>query len=654
MPIKIRCKVCEAGLKLPDAAMGKVVKCPKCANRIKVPSRQPGSEGSAKPPSQSSPGRKRREAASSTGFMTALGNLPLEDQQMKICPRCGQDVDPETGVCESCGIDVETGQLTEKRKRLIAVKGVDPRDFFKNVANDFFVYPFKNFGLIGRSILISMLAYIFIAIAHFFIHFSDGLTVEIFMWAFVSVSTAFFFGWFWTIASEMAVYTFQYHAALKKKKKTRPFKPKKFDIFMVFQNGYRFLAWVICNVFVHALVLFPLILVVGFSLLASGSGSKTFLTIIGILLGFSLTLVGLSIPSAVGHMSMPVTWPGWNPFKLAQLTMRTIGQSLVWGLLTLMFAAIPIAGYAVAYNYVADDLDEVWEPMRMNARITWAQRLNPGPKEVLPDELIELRNSKANNEVDYMVWVKSEAILLPIACFAGVFLIGSARCLGNLVYYCQNSLDLIREVPGATYKVLDKKKYLPIPFRSQVGAIWLFCHLFFGLEVAATMIGAVSMGIPFGTIIVAELLVYFIVFLPIILYYDGLCRIFEKTKNTGILALIPWVRNYLQFKAAGMPGVWFPLFIVMNIVLASVSSFSSELVPIVSLPLVGIALIGNMVIWIYLNIKLAERFEKPITYGLGLAFLAPVFYFILGRSMDRAKRLSTDPPPEFDDDDLKS
>ncbi|MEZ6048534.1 MAG: DUF5684 domain-containing protein [Planctomycetaceae bacterium] len=641
MPIKIRCKVCEAGLKLPDAAMGKVVKCPKCANRIKVPTRRASSadEGSRS-------AEREQQKAASTGFLSALGSLPLEDQRAKICPRCGQDVDPELGECLDCGIDIETGQLTKKRAREVAQKGADPKEFYKYVLKDFFVFPFKNFGLIGRSILVSAFAYLLFAFARVFINGSDSETIELFMAFIASIAIALFTGWLWSLSIELVKFTFAEQATIKKKKKPKPYKPNKADVLYWFQCGYIFMAWVLCNVIAHALILTPILLLLSMVVVYTGSStSLLFLIPVGILVGLSALIILFSIPLAIGHMSMPVTWQAWNPFKLMQLAVRTAVPGLVWSLLLLICVSIPIVIYGFTYDYVKNDINATFEPLRFNAEISAARGRYFSPTEDIPPEIIELRRRKPIENYPILPWFIAELILTGAFSISAAFFIGATRSVSHLVYFNQHKLDLIREAQAVTYKVIDKRKYLPIPFRSDVGKVWMIGHMIFGLFCAGDLVLAFGAGIPLGFMLKIVVFTYLLVFLPNLLYMDGLCRVFEKTNNNGMTVFAPFYREFVQFKAAGLPIVWFLMFLFVDLLIGVAARVADMEVlnSLVVIPLIGILFISLMVIWIYMNIKMAERFDKPISYGLGLAFLSPVFYTILGRSMDRARRLPTDP-----------
>ena len=83
----------------------------------------------------------------------------------------------------------------------------------------------------------------------------------------------------------------------------------------------------------------------------------------------------------------------------------------------------------------------------------------------------------------------------------------------------------------------------------------------------------------------------------------GLWKTFEKAGQPGWGALIPIYNAYLITVIAGKPWWWLLLLFI----------------PIV-----------NIVIAIMLCIAVAENFGKGVGFGIGLAFLGPIFYCILG------------------------
>ncbi|WP_414663972.1 DUF5684 domain-containing protein [Horticoccus sp. 23ND18S-11] len=89
----------------------------------------------------------------------------------------------------------------------------------------------------------------------------------------------------------------------------------------------------------------------------------------------------------------------------------------------------------------------------------------------------------------------------------------------------------------------------------------------------------------------------------LIVVIAGLWKVFVKAGHPGWAAIIPIYNVYILLKIAGRPGWWLLLF----------------LVPVVS-----------FVIAIFVAIDIAKAFGKSAGFGVGLAFLGPIFYPILG------------------------
>jgi hypothetical protein len=81
--------------------------------------------------------------------------------------------------------------------------------------------------------------------------------------------------------------------------------------------------------------------------------------------------------------------------------------------------------------------------------------------------------------------------------------------------------------------------------------------------------------------------------------------VFQKAGKPGWHSIIPFLNLYDMLRIAGRPGWWLVLFLV---------------------PLV------NIIVVVLVSIDMARRFGKGTGFGLGLAFLSPIFYPILAFS----------------------
>ena len=118
-----------------------------------------------------------------------------------------------------------------------------------------------------------------------------------------------------------------------------------------------------------------------------------------------------------------------------------------------------------------------------------------------------------------------------------------------------------------------------------------------------------SAGAVAGLIVLIEVVV-------LVVAFAGLWKIFAKTGKPGWAAIVPIYNVFVLTEIAGKSIVWFILAII----------------PCTSI-------IGIVVLWI----AVAERFGKGVGYGLGLTFLAPIFWPILGFGSSRYNG----PPPQL-------
>lgn len=89
----------------------------------------------------------------------------------------------------------------------------------------------------------------------------------------------------------------------------------------------------------------------------------------------------------------------------------------------------------------------------------------------------------------------------------------------------------------------------------------------------------------------------------VVLIIAGFWKTFTKAGHPGWAAIIPIYNAYILLKIAGRPGWWLLLLLI---------------------PLV------NVVIAVIVALDVAKAFGKGAGFGLGLVFLAFIFYPILG------------------------
>jgi hypothetical protein len=104
MPIKVACK-CGQTFAAKDELAGKVVKCPKCANPLKVPAPQKKAASVAAP------------APMTGGLADLLDEVGLkghhDEYKGRHCPSCNAPLAHNAVLCVGCGLNLETGKFTK-------------------------------------------------------------------------------------------------------------------------------------------------------------------------------------------------------------------------------------------------------------------------------------------------------------------------------------------------------------------------------------------------------------------------------------------------------------------------------------------------------------------------------------------------------------
>src|SRR5262245_36322270 len=121
MPVKIRCRGCDKTLSAPDKARGKVIQCPQCGQKLKVPAEegQPQRAKVAK-------GAKQPSPMDSAEFIAGLDLSNLESGDERVCPFCAAEMKGEDPICRNCGMNTETGAMDAREAKKRARKGPDP------------------------------------------------------------------------------------------------------------------------------------------------------------------------------------------------------------------------------------------------------------------------------------------------------------------------------------------------------------------------------------------------------------------------------------------------------------------------------------------------------------------------------------------------
>lgn len=149
MPIEVTCPQCQTGMRLPDKAAGRAVKCKSCGGRVRVP-------GGERRPRQRRPAPEQQEepvvpATDPDDFMGSLDLSRAADQNRRVCPGCAKSVGKEDVECPFCGVTIATGILSERERLRHKRKGPPPEEFYGMVWSDGWLFLKKNWKLAIRS-----------------------------------------------------------------------------------------------------------------------------------------------------------------------------------------------------------------------------------------------------------------------------------------------------------------------------------------------------------------------------------------------------------------------------------------------------------------------------------------------------------------------
>ncbi|MCH2212002.1 MAG: RDD family protein [Fuerstiella sp.] len=145
MPIKVRCKHCQAVLAVSDKARGRAINCRECGGRVEV------GNGQSKSPEK----KKRRQASfSSDNLFGGIDLKAVEDRKQKICPSCANVVSDEDTICSNCGVHIETGVLSERERLRRERKGPPPEEFYGDVWGNAWKFTWENRSWILSSAVI--------------------------------------------------------------------------------------------------------------------------------------------------------------------------------------------------------------------------------------------------------------------------------------------------------------------------------------------------------------------------------------------------------------------------------------------------------------------------------------------------------------------
>lgn len=122
----------------------------------------------------------------------------------------------------------------------------------------------------------------------------------------------------------------------------------------------------------------------------------------------------------------------------------------------------------------------------------------------------------------------------------------------------------------------------------------------------------------------------------LVLQIVGMWKTFQKAKQPGWAAIVPFYNTFTTVKIAGLELWWFVLIALLPM-LNNVTAYGhivddSETAVIVYSG--GSLWFGLLVLYGFLNYKIAKSFGKSTAFAVGLTLLSPIFWMILGFSRD--------------------
>ncbi|MEX2288440.1 MAG: RDD family protein [Planctomycetaceae bacterium] len=418
MPVKVRCGGCGKVLTAPDRARGKAVRCPGCQQPIRVPA------AAAKQAAA-------RGVMDDEKFLQSFDVSRVEHKTERVCPKCAAELEAEDIECPQCGVNIETGVLSEEQRRIRERVGPDPALFYRKAWSNSWEFLKKNKRLAFRTAIywtiFIWVAVIFAGLAYQAMQRTGvsvtGQTIEAGIWGMVAfLSLVSTFGWYWYLSVRITQATLERGTKLK---------DLHFDYGKFMALGVKAMVWPVVLMIPVMLIALPVLgaMVVLTALALDSSG----LSMIGIAFGGLALFPYLAYPVAMSHMAMPYTYKAYLPIDMVVLFFRNIGPALYWWMMALLITA-PIWGYLFLINYFAEQIIGFVVPALTNAAL-WCAGF--------------IVNSRDTSSWAYaMFWypfaaltgfVAIATVTVP-AAFPAIFL---ARANGLFTYYRRETLDLV-------------------------------------------------------------------------------------------------------------------------------------------------------------------------------------------------------------------
>lgn len=471
MPIKVRCKECSTSFSVKDEAEGKRVRCKSCGAPVKV-----------------SAGKKKKRSASSKSddpddFLANFDINNIEDEESKICPRCGHDAGEEDIECANCGVDLSTGRMNEVTRKKRKRRGPTVEEFYGKSWGDAYAFLGNHTGLAFKTFLYTLIASTLFLCSLFMVMWCHRTPPRAF-WGFLAfVSVMAIPGWIWFIQTEVVRF------ALQKKDKLKRI---NFDFFLCSALGIKLILWTTL-----------------FSLPAQaifGTLGYYFISNDSVLVGAILIAVGfiptfVMFPLAMPHMTMVDSTPGWMPHQLGKVFLQLVKPTLfccMVFLLTNLPAIGCLAGIGAVYG---NDLNKFVSDVLENSAIAADNQAKEYAEENKVKDFKEgERVGREPIELDSKVLIVPSVLWFFACAFFAPAMIFNARVNGLMALHSKPDLNLITKQQDVKYvsKADRKKSAENTPMQlALIGAlggigVWLFN---FVILIAFTSV-AVALNVP--------------------------------------------------------------------------------------------------------------------------------------------------------------
>lgn len=597
MAIKVSCPKCAKVINAPDAAKGKVVKCPGCETKIRIPGGEQRSKKAARPEKAAA----NVSRPDSTSFLINLKSDAFVDRKARICPKCGVDVGDEDIECPECGVNLETGQLSAATRKLRSRKGPNPAKYYREVFGEGWRFWKNNLGLTFRTIMYLTIPSTAALACFFMVMWCTNYPPKTFWFLVAFVFAMVGPGWLWFLDVELI------RAALEKKKKLKRI---RFDIFQCAALGIRSLV-------VQGAMIFPLIgLSVASVLMKQGQPLYAGLAFAG-----SYVLLLPLVPIVMSHMAMPVSMPGMMIHKVLRIFFRVAKPALLWA--TFAFLSIlPAAGsFTALAMFYTSDIADIFVVMKENTEIYQARK--EVESKVDASQAVQSREVQAAlarnkpKDVPWKVLIIPTALWCTTTVLLGLVVVFNLRTNAVFTAYFHPDLDLIAEEPQYVYVSRSASDFVE-ERASNVMIVWVVMALSIVAVIAySTMIGSILISV----LIVLGVIIFFVPF-------AAMWRIFEKMGEPGWGIIRPKIVRRALLEGAGLREWYWTLMFF--------------------LPLI------NTYVWAKCWMVVAKRFGRSESFGLGLAFAPFIFHPMLGFSRAKCLRLDSEAmggTPKTDEDD---